>query len=140
MRKESAMVFLYVDYSPDADTNFLTRLLDNPDGVASIPDTVSTFYRLENKVNHEISPEVLPRRIKGYHQVKMAEEYEEKTAFYIDQDCQNLEAYVDDMVVKIKTEKEMIADVAETFNNLRRINMKLNPKKCSFGVEEGKSL
>ncbi|GJR99049.1 hypothetical protein Tco_0315558 [Tanacetum coccineum] len=52
----------------------------------------------------------------------------------------NLEAYVDDMVVKSKTEREMIADVAETFNNLRRINMKLNPKKCSFGVDEGKIL
>nr|GEV68498.1 reverse transcriptase domain-containing protein [Tanacetum cinerariifolium] len=31
-------------------------------------------------------------------------------------------------------------DIAETFDNLRRINMKLNPKKCSFGVEEGKFL
>nr|GEV35994.1 reverse transcriptase domain-containing protein [Tanacetum cinerariifolium] len=31
-------------------------------------------------------------------------------------------------------------DVAETFDNLKRINMKLNPKKCSFGVEEGKFL
>ncbi|GJZ62175.1 reverse transcriptase domain-containing protein [Tanacetum coccineum] len=53
---------------------------------------------------------------------------------------QNLEAYVDDMVVKSKTERDMIADVAKTFDNLRRISMKLNPKKCSFGVEEGKFL
>ncbi|GJS77909.1 reverse transcriptase domain-containing protein [Tanacetum coccineum] len=52
----------------------------------------------------------------------------------------NLEAYVDDMVVKSKSEREMITDVAETFDNLRRINMKLNPKKCSFWVEEGKFL
>ncbi|GJS21536.1 reverse transcriptase domain-containing protein [Tanacetum coccineum] len=28
----------------------------------------------------------------------------------------------------------------ETFDNLHKINMKLNPKKCSFGVEEGKFL
>ncbi|GJT63343.1 hypothetical protein Tco_1006876 [Tanacetum coccineum] len=34
----------------------------------------------------------------------------------------------------------LIADITETFDNLRRINMKLNPKKCSFGVEEGKFL
>ncbi|GKA26620.1 hypothetical protein Tco_0712729 [Tanacetum coccineum] len=34
----------------------------------------------------------------------------------------------------------LIADIAETFDNLRRINMKLNPKKCSFRVEEGKFL
>lgn len=52
----------------------------------------------------------------------------------------NLEAYVDDMVIKSKSELAMLADIAETFDNLRRINMKLNPRKCSFGVEEGKFL
>ncbi|GJV72733.1 hypothetical protein Tco_1492728 [Tanacetum coccineum] len=34
----------------------------------------------------------------------------------------------------------MLADIAETFDNLKRINMKLNPKRCSFKVEEGKFL
>nr|GEX73022.1 reverse transcriptase domain-containing protein [Tanacetum cinerariifolium] len=52
----------------------------------------------------------------------------------------NLEAYVDDMVIKSNDEKVLIEDIAETFDNLHRINMKLNPKKCSFGVEEGKIL
>ncbi|GKD92990.1 reverse transcriptase domain-containing protein [Tanacetum coccineum] len=52
----------------------------------------------------------------------------------------NLEAYVDDMVIKSKTKQDMIIDIAETFDNLRRINMKLNPMKCSFGVGEGKFL
>ncbi|GJW19681.1 reverse transcriptase domain-containing protein [Tanacetum coccineum] len=52
----------------------------------------------------------------------------------------NLEAYVDDMVIKSKDEKDLLADIAETFENLKAINMKLNPKKCSFGVEEGKFL
>nr|GEZ47073.1 reverse transcriptase domain-containing protein [Tanacetum cinerariifolium] len=52
----------------------------------------------------------------------------------------NLEAYVDDMVIKSKHEKMLLADIAETFNNLKKINMKLNPKKCSFVVEEGKFL
>ncbi|GKE51551.1 reverse transcriptase domain-containing protein [Tanacetum coccineum] len=52
----------------------------------------------------------------------------------------NLEVYVDDMVIKSKAEKDMLADTAETFDNLRRIKMKLNPKKCSFNVEEGKFL
>nr|GEW51069.1 hypothetical protein [Tanacetum cinerariifolium] len=51
-----------------------------------------------------------------------------------------LEAYVDDMVIKSKDEKMLLADIAETFDYLKRINMKLNPKKCSFGVEEGKFL
>nr|GEV37736.1 hypothetical protein [Tanacetum cinerariifolium] len=52
----------------------------------------------------------------------------------------NLEAYVDDMVIKSKTEQDMMMDIAETFDNLQKINMKLNPKKCSFSVEEGKFL
>ncbi|GKD58565.1 reverse transcriptase domain-containing protein [Tanacetum coccineum] len=52
----------------------------------------------------------------------------------------NLEAYVDDMVIKSKEESGLLADIAETFEGLKTINMKLNPKKCSFGVEEGKFL
>nr|GEX59726.1 reverse transcriptase domain-containing protein [Tanacetum cinerariifolium] len=50
----------------------------------------------------------------------------------------NLEAYVDDMMIKSRDEKMLLPDIAETFDNLKKINMKLNPKKCSFGVEEGK--
>nr|GEV19936.1 hypothetical protein [Tanacetum cinerariifolium] len=52
----------------------------------------------------------------------------------------NLEAYVDDMVIKSNDEKVLIEDIVETFDNLRRINMKLNPKKCSFEMEEGNFL
>nr|GFA27285.1 putative reverse transcriptase domain, ribonuclease H-like domain protein [Tanacetum cinerariifolium] len=49
----------------------------------------------------------------------------------------NLEAYVDDMVIKITSKEGMLSDIQETFKRFRSINMKLNPKKCSFGVEEG---
>ncbi|GKC37553.1 reverse transcriptase domain-containing protein [Tanacetum coccineum] len=52
----------------------------------------------------------------------------------------NLEAYVDDMVIKSTFEKEILKDIQETFERFRSINMKLNPKKCSFGVEEGSFL
>nr|GEX14943.1 reverse transcriptase domain-containing protein [Tanacetum cinerariifolium] len=52
----------------------------------------------------------------------------------------NLEAYANDMVIKSNDEKVLIKDIAEAFDNLWRINMKLNPKKCSFGVEAGKFL
>ncbi|KAI3820052.1 hypothetical protein L1987_13908 [Smallanthus sonchifolius] len=51
---------------------------------------------------------------KGYHQIHMKNEDEEKMAFH--------------------TAK------GETFDNLRSISMKLNPGKCSFGFEEGKFL
>nr|GEY98353.1 reverse transcriptase domain-containing protein [Tanacetum cinerariifolium] len=49
----------------------------------------------------------------------------------------NIEVYVDDLVVKSHTEAEMVRDIEETFQTLRKINMKLNPKKFSFGLAEG---
>ncbi|GJZ44060.1 reverse transcriptase domain-containing protein [Tanacetum coccineum] len=49
----------------------------------------------------------------------------------------NLEVYVDDLVIKSRMEDEIVRDIEETFKTLREINMKLNPKKCTFGVEEG---
>ncbi|GJY75250.1 hypothetical protein Tco_0480366, partial [Tanacetum coccineum] len=52
----------------------------------------------------------------------------------------NLEAYVEDMVIKSSDKKILLADIAKTFDNLRKINMMLNPKKCSFGIENGKLL
>nr|GEW29145.1 reverse transcriptase domain-containing protein [Tanacetum cinerariifolium] len=104
---------------------------------------------------------------KGYHQIKLAEPDEEKTAFHTGQGVYcytkmpfglknagatyqrlmdkafesqigwNIEVYVDDLVVKRYTEAEMMRDIEETFRTLRKINMKLNPKKCSFGLAEG---
>ncbi|GJX92008.1 reverse transcriptase domain-containing protein [Tanacetum coccineum] len=52
----------------------------------------------------------------------------------------NLESYVDDIVIKSKTKQEMMMDITKTFDYLRQINMKLNPKKCLLRVEEGKFL
>ncbi|GJW88822.1 reverse transcriptase domain-containing protein [Tanacetum coccineum] len=49
----------------------------------------------------------------------------------------NLKVYVDNLVIKIRTEDEIVRDIKETFKTLREINMKLNPKKYTFGVEEG---
>nr|GEU85168.1 reverse transcriptase domain-containing protein [Tanacetum cinerariifolium] len=104
---------------------------------------------------------------KGYHQIQLAEADEEKTAFHTGQGVyrytkmpfglknagatyqrlmdkafesqvgRNIEVYVDDLVVKNHTEVEMVRDVEETFWTLRKVNMKLNPKKCSFGLAEG---
>nr|GEX46232.1 reverse transcriptase domain-containing protein [Tanacetum cinerariifolium] len=47
----------------------------------------------------------------------------------------NLEVYVDDLVIESRTEQKIIRDIKEMFKTLRKINMKLNPKKCTFRVE-----
>ena len=52
----------------------------------------------------------------------------------------NVEAYIDDIVVKSKFKGDSIADLEETFNNLRKNKMMLNPDKCSFGVSSRKLL
>ena len=43
----------------------------------------------------------------------------------------NVEAYIDDVVVKTKTTDNLIADLKETFANLNKYRWKLNPSKCS---------
>ena len=52
----------------------------------------------------------------------------------------NSEVYVDNSIVKSKTEKEMVVDLQETFDNMRKYKMILNPKKCVFGIKFGKFL
>ncbi|GJV96891.1 reverse transcriptase domain-containing protein [Tanacetum coccineum] len=104
---------------------------------------------------------------KGYHQIQMAKEDEEKITFITSQGIfcytkmpfglrnagatyqrlvdkafhkqigRNLEVYMDDLVIKSRTKDEIVRDIEETFKTLREINMKLNPKKCTFGVKEG---
>nr|GEZ13778.1 hypothetical protein [Tanacetum cinerariifolium] len=41
------------------------------------------------------------------------------------------------LVVKSYIEAEMLRDIEETFRTLRKINMKLNRKKCAFGLAKG---
>ncbi|GJW93198.1 reverse transcriptase domain-containing protein, partial [Tanacetum coccineum] len=107
---------------------------------------------------------------KGYHQIRMARLDEEKTSFHTEHETfcyekmpfglknagatyqrlmnhmfasqlgRNIEIYVDDMVIKSKNKDNLIADIAETFDTLRKANMKLNQKKCTFRVEAGQFL
>ena len=106
----------------------------------------------------------------GYNQIKMDEADQEKTSFVTSQGLfcyevmpfglknvgatyqrlvnhmfrpqigRNVEVYVDDMLVKSLDEGKHLDDLQETFNTLRRYNMKLNPSKCAFGVASGKFL
>ncbi|KMT08164.1 hypothetical protein BVRB_6g142870 [Beta vulgaris subsp. vulgaris] len=52
----------------------------------------------------------------------------------------NMEAYIDDMIVKSREEKDHLEDLRETFITLRKYKLKLNPQKCVFGVVAGKFL
>jgi hypothetical protein len=106
----------------------------------------------------------------GYHQIAIKEEDQEKAVFITlfgaycyttmsfglknagttyqraIQACfkrqlnKNIEAYVDDVVVKTRNSDMLIADLEETFAYLRGYRWKLNPNKCIFGVPSGKLL
>jgi hypothetical protein len=106
----------------------------------------------------------------GYHQISLAIDDEEKTAFITSfgifcytkmafglkngeatykkcihiilepQIGKNIEAYIDDVVVKSKKCGDLLDDLKETFNHLHKYTMMLNPKKCVFGVSSGKLL
>jgi hypothetical protein len=48
--------------------------------------------------------------------------------------------YVDDVVVKTREDEGLIFYLTETFDNLRKFKMKLNPEMCTFGVPSRKLL
>jgi hypothetical protein len=52
----------------------------------------------------------------------------------------NIFTYVDDIVVASKSKEDHLADLAETFANMRDARLQLNPEKCVFGVRQGKIL
>jgi hypothetical protein len=60
--------------------------------------------------------------------------------FFKKQINKNVEAYVDDVVVKTRNSDMVIADLEETFASLREYQWKLNPNKCVVSVPSGKLL
>ena len=48
--------------------------------------------------------------------------------------------YVNDIVVKSDKKEMHIEDLQETFANLRKSGLKLNPDKCIFSIYKGKLL
>jgi hypothetical protein len=106
----------------------------------------------------------------GYNQIKLKKEDKEKTVFITPygvfcyqvmpfglknagatyqrmmQNClgsqigKNIQVYIDDVVITTRKEESLISDLAETFDNLNKYKLKLNPTKCSFGVSAGQLL
>ena len=54
--------------------------------------------------------------------------------------CKTMEVYIDDMIIKSKTDGDHGHDLRKTFDILRSFSMKLNPKKYVFGVWSGNFL
>ena len=52
----------------------------------------------------------------------------------------NVQVYVNDIVIKTKEKHTLLDDLKETFANLQKFRLKLNPDKCTFGVPAGKLL
>jgi hypothetical protein len=51
-----------------------------------------------------------------------------------------VEVYIDDIVVKSAEFSSHIADLRKAFNKMCRYGLKMNPRKCAFGVSAGKFL
>ena len=62
------------------------------------------------------------------------------TRMFRDKIGRTVEMYIDDMVVKSKQEVWHIEDLRGVFDVLRQHKLRLNAKKCAFGVEVGKFL
>ncbi|KAK1680982.1 hypothetical protein QYE76_041830 [Lolium multiflorum] len=52
----------------------------------------------------------------------------------------NVQVYINDVVITTKQGSSLIDDLKETFDNLDKFRLKLNPTKCSFGVPAGELL
>jgi hypothetical protein len=65
----------------------------------------------------------------------MGATYQQCMQFYFKgQIDHNMEVYANDIIVKFQKGSSLVADLEETFNNLRRFNIKLNREKCTIGV------
>ena len=49
-----------------------------------------------------------------------------------------LEVYIDDIVVKSAAFDSHLADLRKAFEKMRKYGLKMNPRKCAFGVSAGK--
>ncbi|XP_050877403.1 uncharacterized protein LOC127081165 [Lathyrus oleraceus] len=47
---------------------------------------------------------------------------------------EKIEVYVDDMITKSRTEEDHLVNLKKLFVRLRKFKLRLNPKKCTFGV------
>ncbi|GKA64610.1 reverse transcriptase domain-containing protein [Tanacetum coccineum] len=126
--------------SPDCKNQLKTLLINNMEVFAWEPSDMTGVPRkiIEHSLNVNPSLDPFCQKRRTFSPEKseavtneMQEEDEEKTAFYPRTRTTLHEDPFDDMAAKSKDEKDLLADIAETFENLKAINMKLNPKKMT---------
>ena len=62
------------------------------------------------------------------------------TALLHDMMHNEVEVYVDDMIVKSKHREGHITNLRKFFKRIKEYKLRLNPQKCTFGVTSGKLL
>ncbi|RVW56783.1 Retrovirus-related Pol polyprotein from transposon 17.6 [Vitis vinifera] len=62
------------------------------------------------------------------------------TTLFHDMMHRDVEVYVDDMIVKSRGRSDHLAALERFFERIRQFRLRLNPKKCTFGVTSGKLL
>ncbi|KAJ9691124.1 hypothetical protein PVL29_013344 [Vitis rotundifolia] len=62
------------------------------------------------------------------------------TTLFHDMMHRDVEVYVDDMIVKSRDRPDHLAALERFFERIRQFRLRLNPKKCTFGVTSGKLL
>ena len=62
------------------------------------------------------------------------------TTLFHDMMHKDVEVYVNDMIVKSRGRADHLAALERFFERIRKFRLKLNPKKCTFGVTSGKLL
>ena len=62
------------------------------------------------------------------------------TTLFHDMMPRDVEVYVDDMIVKSRDKADHWAALERFFKRIRCFRLRLNPKKCTFGVTYGKLL
>ncbi|XP_070008630.1 uncharacterized protein [Nicotiana sylvestris] len=62
------------------------------------------------------------------------------TTIFHDMIHQEIEVYVDDMIIKSRTQDDHVRDLRKFFERLHKYDLKLIPVKCAFGVPSSKLL
>ena len=62
------------------------------------------------------------------------------TTLFHDMMHRDVEVYVDDMIVKSQGRADHLGALERFFERIQKFRLRLNPKKCTFGVTSGKLL